>query len=199
MSNLKSRATRRAVVLTGVAGFGFATIGAYVMPALADPTPSCQDGDQATAAETEGPYFVPNSPARTDLIEPGMPGRRLEVSGLIMSRHCEPVTRALIEVWQADANGKYDTEGFRLRGHLLSDDDGRYAFSSIVPGLYPGRTRHIHVKVQPPGRPVLTTQLYFPGEARNRADSLFRPDLTLQLVERDSRLAGRFDFVLDLR
>ena len=68
----------------------------------------------------------------------------------------------------------------------------------MVPGLYPGRTRHIHVKVQAPRSPVLTTQLYFPGEAQNDGDPLFTPSLELDLRRSGERQLGRFDFVLDV-
>jgi protocatechuate 3,4-dioxygenase beta subunit len=57
----------------------------------------------------------------------------------------------------------------------------RYAFHTIVPGLYPGRTRHYHVKVQVRGEmPGLTTQFYFPDEKRNRSDGLFRRELVMR-------------------
>ena len=68
-----------------------------------------------------------------------------------------------------------------------------------MPGLYPGRTRHIHVKVQAPRRPALTTQLFFPGVAGNRSDGIFTselPDQRLKLA--NGRRVGRFDFVLDV-
>src|ERR671923_286173 len=71
--------------------------------------------------------------------------------------------------------------GFPLRGHQFTDDAGRYRLETVVPGLYPGRTRHIHVKVQAPNQPVLTTQLYFPGEARNAADGIFNQALLMQV------------------
>jgi len=57
---------------------------------------------------------------------------------------------ALLDFWQADAAGDYDNTGFRLRGHQFSGADGRFRLATVVPGLYPGRTRHIHVKVQRP-------------------------------------------------
>ena len=69
----------------------------------------------------------------------------------------------------------------------------------MVPGAYEGRTRHIHVKVQPPGGRILTTQLYFPGEAKNQRDGLFRKELMVRTAKAAGWLAGRFDFVLDLR
>ena len=70
---------------------------------------------------------------------------------------------------------------------------------SILPALYPGRTRHYHIKVQAPERPVLTTQLYFPDEPANRRDGLFRRDLAMRITEAPDGLAARFDFVLDMR
>ncbi len=145
-----------------------------------EPTPSCDDGGDATPAQTEGPYFSPGSPERASLVEGGLPGTRLVVAGTVVSTACEPVRRALLDFWQADAQGEYDNRGFRLRGHQFTDGEGRYRLETVVPGQYPGRTRHIHVKVQAPNGPVLTTQLYFPGETANADDGIFRPQLVLQ-------------------
>jgi protocatechuate 3,4-dioxygenase beta subunit len=161
-------------------------------------TPACHDGDEPTVRQTEGPFFKPSSPQRADLREAGLAGRPLDVSGFVVSRACRPAAGALIDVWQADEKGRYDNRGFRLRGHLFADEAGRFTLRTIVPGAYEGRTRHIHVKVQAPGRPVLTTQLYFPDEPLNRSDGLFRRELTMRLAQADDRLLGRFDFVLDL-
>ena len=161
-------------------------------------TPACHDGDEPTVRQTDGPFFKPSSPPRADLLEPGMAGRPLEVSGFVVSRACKPVAGALIDVWQADDTGRYDNQGFRLRGHLFADAAGRYTLRTILPGAYEGRTRHIHVKVQAPGRPLLTTQLYFPDEPRNRRDGLYRRELTMRVAHADDRMLGRFDFVLDL-
>ena len=100
------------------------------------------------------------------LVEPGMPGRRLALEGFVVTRSCRPVFGALLDFWHADAIGEYDNKGFRLRGHQFADALGRYRLSTILPGLYPGRTRHVHVKVRMPSGRLLTTQLYFPGEPR---------------------------------
>ncbi|PYN02009.1 MAG: hypothetical protein DME07_11915 [Candidatus Rokuibacteriota bacterium] len=162
------------------------------------PTPSCADGSP-TPRRTEGPYFKPESPARTSLLEPGLPGTRIAVAGTILSTGCQPVPRALVDFWQADDSGAYDNAGFRLRGHQFADDQGRYRLETIVPGVYPGRTRHFHVKVQAPNGPVLTTQLYFPGEAGNQRDPIFSRDLVMQVRDAADGKAGTFDFVLDLR
>jgi protocatechuate 3,4-dioxygenase beta subunit len=163
-------------------------------------TPACDDGDEdPTLTQTEGPYFSPGSPRRRSLLAPGLRGTRLTVTGRVLSTHCRPVPRALLSFWQCDARGVYDNVGFRLRGHQLTDARGRYRLETIVPGIYPGRTRHIHVKVQAPRRPVLTTQLYFPGEPRNRSDGIYDGDLLLRGWRRvGARRVARFDFVLDL-
>ncbi|MFF9622226.1 carbohydrate-binding protein [Streptomyces griseosporeus] len=161
-------------------------------------TPSCDDGDDPTPEQTEGPYFKPNSPQRTSLLEPGLPGTPLTVTGYVFGRACLPLSGVLLDFWQADTNGAYDNTGYRLRGHQFTDSRGSFALTTIVPGLYPGRTRHLHVKLQAPGRPVLTTQLYFPNEPCNSTDTIFDPRLVM--TERDGG-GGReaaFDFVLDV-
>jgi len=162
------------------------------------PTPACEDGD-ATLAETEGPFFKPRSPERSDLREPGVKGTPVELTGLVLTSRCRPVERALVDLWHADDDGNYDNAGFRLRGHQFTDAHGRYRFLTIMPGAYEGRTRHYHVKVQPAGGRLLTTQLYFPGEAKNRRDGLFRSELLMKVAKAEDGLAGRFDFVLDVR
>jgi protocatechuate 3,4-dioxygenase beta subunit len=162
------------------------------------PTPSCPGSAAPTARQTEGPYFKPDSPLRASLLEPGIVGTQIVVTGTVLSTTCQPIARALIDVWHADDRGGYDNTGFRLRGHQFTDDQGRYRLETIVPGVYVGRTRHFHVKVQPPNRSVLTTQLYFPGEAVNARDPIFSPELVMRVSETTTGKAGTFDFVVDL-
>lgn len=78
----------------------------------------------------------------------------------------------------------------------FADANGGYRLETIVPAIYPGRTRHIHVKVQPEGGSVLTTQLYFPGEAENQSDSIFDDALLMSVTGDGDKLAA-FDYVLD--
>jgi len=161
------------------------------------PTPACDDSDDPTLAQTEGPYFTPNSPQRTSLVEAGMGGQPLVVAGTVLTTDCRPVGRALLDFWQADDAGRYDNQGYRLRGHQFSDADGRWRLETIVPGRYTGRTRHIHVKVQAPDGPVLTTQLYFPDEPENDRDGIFSPELLLSDVrDTGGTRRGSFTFVL---
>ena len=114
-----------------------------------------------------------------------------------MNTNCRPVARALVDFWQADGRGEYDNSGFRFRGHQFTDEQGRYRLETVLPGLYPGRTRHIHVKVQAPNRPVLTTQLYFPNESGNQRDGIFNQKLVIEdYTDASGGKTGRFDFVV---
>lgn len=165
----------------------------------ARPTPACGDGPaQGTPPQTAGPFYTPDSPRRASLIEAGDSGSRLLLSGRVMTTACRPVAGALLDVWHCDAKGRYDNAGFRYRGHLFADAHGDYRLETIVPGLYPGRTRHIHIRVQAPGGRPLTTQLYFPGEPGNAGDGLWQQALEIALEAPASGQggAGRFDFVL---
>jgi len=162
------------------------------------PTPACGDDDQVTAAQTEGPYYTPNSPERTSLLEPGLAGTRLVLTGYVLTTDCQPVGRALLDFWHADDTGVYDNVGYKLRGHQFTDEAGRYSLETIVPGLYPGRTRHIHVKVQAPDQAVLTSQLYFPGEPQNSTDRIFLPELLMDVQEAADGKRATFNFVLGI-
>jgi protocatechuate 3,4-dioxygenase beta subunit len=169
-------------------------------PAAALPaTPACgDDDDDPTLAQTEGPYYTPNTPERASLLEANMAGTKLVVSGQVLSTSCQPIGRALLDFWQADDSGQYDNSGYTLRGHQFADDQGRFRLETIVPGLYPGRTRHIHVKVQAPNQPVLTTQLYFPNEPSNARDGIFQPELVMDVADNADGKVGNFTFVLTI-
>ena len=173
--------------------------GDAVAQAELSPTPECRDGDEPTVRQMEGPFYKPSSPQRADLTEAGAKARPVELSGYVLTRTCQPVQRVLVDLWHADDAGEYDNRGFRYRGHILTDAQGRYRFRTILPALYPGRTRHYHFKVLATGRQLLTTQLYFPNEPQNARDGLYRRELTMRMAEAGDGLSARFDFVLDLR
>jgi protocatechuate 3,4-dioxygenase beta subunit len=147
-----------------------------------------------TPRQTEGPFFSPNSPKRTNLVEQNSNAPRLVVVGTVLSAQCKPVANALLDFWHSDEQGAYDNRGFRYRGHQFADAQGRFRLETIVPAEYPGRTRHIHVKVQAPGRRILTTQVYFPGDPGNRRDGLYQPELEMKRVKEG---VTSFDFVVD--
>src|SRR6202048_2886100 len=165
----------------------------------AAPTPQCHDPDEATIGQTEGPCFKPIAPQHAELAEPDTKAQLVEINGQVLTRSCRPVEKALVDLWHANERGEYDNAGFLYRGHLFTDGEGRYRFRTILPALYPGRTRHYHIKVQAPGGPVVTTQLSFPDEPTNRRDGLFRRDLVMRIAEAPDGFAARFDFVLDMR
>ncbi|MEV8633983.1 dioxygenase [Streptosporangium sp. NPDC051023] len=172
--------------------------GAVAGPAAAlqsdDGLLACTPGGSTTISQTEGPYFKPNSPLRSNIIPTGAAGTKLTVTGRVYSRSCKPLAQVLLDFWQADNVGTYDNTGFRFRGHLFTDANGVFTLTTIVPGLYPGRTRHIHVKAQAPNRPILTTQLYFPGEPRNQTDTIYDPRLLMKVQSG----TATFDFVLSV-
>jgi protocatechuate 3,4-dioxygenase beta subunit len=186
-------------------GVGAATLlagpalrGAAAQQSPLPATPQCHDDDDPTPAQTEGPYFTPNSPERANLVETGMEGERISLAGYVLDRQCRPVPHALLDMWHADADGHYDNQGYRLRGHQFTDAQGRFLFETIVPGLYPGRTRHYHLKIRAPGQAILTTRLYFPGEPQNAPDGIFDEALLMDVKQDASTKIGRYDFVLDL-
>lgn len=165
--------------------------------AILEPTPACgDDDDEPTIAQTEGPYYTPNTPERISLLEEGITGTPLLLTGFVLATDCAPIPRALVDFWHCDDAGVYDNTGYRLRGHQFTDDQGRYQLTTILPGLYPGRTRHIHVKVQAPNQPVLTTQLYFPNEEANTRDGIFHPSLLVNMSEGPEGMDADFNFVL---
>ena len=148
-----------------------------------------------TPRQTEGPFFTPNSPNRISLLEPNSKGQRLLVTGTVLTAQCKPVPNALLDFWHSDEQGAYDNRGFRFRGHQHADAQGRYRLETIVPAEYPGRARHIHVKVQAPRGRILTTQVYFPGDPGNKRDGLYLQELEMRSARAGE---GTFDFVVNV-
>lgn len=188
---------RRRVLIMGAGALAGLAVP-ELMPSLAvgqelAPTPECGADPKVTAAQTEGPFFKPKSPLRSDL-RFELKGPPVVLTGLVLTRTCKPIPNALVDLWHADAEGEYDNRGFRGRGHQFTDALGRYRFITIRPARYTGRTAHYHVKVQAANGPVLTTQLYFPGEPGNRRDPIYRRELEMRAT---AGPAVRFDFVLN--
>src|SRR5256885_15774722 len=90
--------TRRFMLTTGVlvAG-GLLPLDVALGQAPLTPTPECHDGDAATLRQTEGPFFKPSSPERADLIETGMAGQPIELTGFVYTRSCKPVPEAIVD------------------------------------------------------------------------------------------------------
>lgn len=168
--------TQRVAAMVGALAVSF---GATAQSSCGAPTPR----------DMEGPFYKAGAPRKASLSEPGTNGERLVLSGVVQTRDCKPVANARLDFWQADERGEYDNAGFRYRGQVVADASGRYRLETILPGKYPGRPRHIHVKVQTAaGGGVLTTQLYF-GDERARA-------LAPRTESREGALHASFDFVI---
>ena len=160
---------------------------------LASPL-TCTPG---TPSLTEGPFYTPLTPRRANLREPDTSGEPLVLEGLVLMPDCSPVAGAVIDIWHCDEHGRYDNSGFRYRGHQFTDATGAFRFKTIRPAHYPGRTPHIHLKLQGEATRLLTTQLYFPDlRDSNARDRIYRDDLMLRLGRADGAWRGRYDFVL---
>lgn len=123
-----------------------------------------------TPRDALGPFYKSDTPAVAELCAvPGKGAQRLTVSGRITAMpDCRPLPGARVEVWQADAQGDYTMVGGMrddprclLRATLTADREGRYRYTTILPGEYPGRPRHIHYRVTHADHAELVTQLYF--------------------------------------
>jgi len=157
----------------------------------------CTSPADLTPVMTEGPYYTANSPERTSLLEEGMEGTKLTLTGYVLDSNCQPVENAWLDFWQADAEGNYDNTGYTLRGHQFTDASGRYTLETVLPGEYSGRTQHIHVKVQAPDGPELTTQLFFPDASGNQTDRIFADALVVNVEETGTEVKATFNFVVD--
>jgi protocatechuate 3,4-dioxygenase beta subunit len=159
--------------------------------------PSSTSVGRPTPGIEEGPYYTAGSPERLKLFEEGIPGDKLTLTGFVFDVRGEPIGHAWLDFWHANGNGEYDNSGYRLRGHQYTDQSGKYFLETVVPGGYSVRTPHIHVKVRAKDRsPILTTQLFVPGLASNRADFLYREDLLMDMRETPEGKKATFNFVL---
>jgi protocatechuate 3,4-dioxygenase beta subunit len=174
--------------LAGASGQG---LGQFTTPTL-----PCKD-DKPTPAAADDTTFKAKSPERGALVEKGMTGQTLVLTGSLRGLVCGPIKGAVLDFWQADAQGVYDKTGFRLRGHQLTDANGRYRLETIVPGPYAKRAPHINVRVQAPGKPLLKTQLFFPDDPLTARDAVFRAELAMKVTKTATDLTATFDFVLD--
>ncbi len=185
-------------------GLGSLLLTNKVLAGTADTKGDCAP----TTDDILGPYYLPGSPNTSMVAQESEVGTRLFLSGTILSNDClTPVAGAKIEVWQANDAAVYDTsQNFNLRGTMYSDENGLYAFESIVPGAYLNgsqyRPKHIHYKVTKPGFPDLVTQLYFEGDPYIAADPwASQADAALRIIPLasigDEAMEGQFDIVLD--
>jgi protocatechuate 3,4-dioxygenase beta subunit len=161
-------------------------------------TLQCTAPAQPLVELTEGPYYKAGAPQRTTLLTAGVTGTPLVLTGYVVTRSCQPIANARLDFWQADGSGSYDNAGYTLRGWQLTGADGSYRLETVIPGLYPGRTEHIHVKVTPPGGKTYTSQLFFPGVSQNEGDSIYTQAMLVKLDTSKTPAAATFTFVVNV-
>jgi protocatechuate 3,4-dioxygenase beta subunit len=180
-----------------------------------------------TPGQTEGPFYPVTFPADVDADLVRVHGQAAEalgqvthIRGRVVNKRGEGVRGAVVEIWQCDSRGVYfhpqqpglqrrDT-AFQGYGRTEVSRDAAYGFRTIRPVAYPGRTPHIHFKVNAPGVGKLTTQMYVAGEPQNSGDGVLsrirdrraRESVIVKLepaneIEQGA-LKGTFDIVLDL-
>jgi protocatechuate 3,4-dioxygenase beta subunit len=150
-----------------------------------------------TPAVEEGPYYKTGSPERTKIAGKGTPGSKMVVEGRVLDQNGQPVPHAWVDFWQANGRGRYDNKDYNLRGHQYTDKEGRYRLETVRPIEYAFRTPHIHAKVRATEKsPVLTIQLYFPGEKRNASDPLFEKGTVMGIKDTPEGQRATFNFVV---
>lgn len=149
-----------------------------------------------TPAEAEGPFYpvTPQEDKDEDLTQikghrATADGQPIYVTGQVMNHQGQPLANARVEIWQANAKGRYrhprDPNPAPIDNHfqgwaiVTTDEQGRFRFKTIKPGAYPAsahwvRPPHIHFKISKEPYQALITQMYFPDEPLNEADLLLQ-------------------------
>ena len=149
-----------------------------------------------TPREIEGPYYRLGAPERSNLLEPG-DKPELVLTGRVLNERGTPVPGAIVALWSSDAVGNYDMIGYKYHGYQVTDAEGKYTFTTIIPGCYePREAKHLHVKVQGNSQPI-TTQLYIEGEPGNEDDHYYDSRLLVATTTDDKGTKhGSYDFVI---
>jgi len=162
-----------------------------------------------------GPYHRRGAPYRGKITPPLEPGELLVVRGRVWGFDTKkPLANATLDVWQANAAGRYDNDDprnpprpgvFHNRARLVTDESGYYEYETVKPGRYkigPDKWRpaHIHYLIAAPGYKTLVTQLYFEGDPENGRDQFIKRSLIIPLspvkVPSGQFQLGTFDIVL---
>jgi protocatechuate 3,4-dioxygenase beta subunit len=217
---MNTNLSRRLFLGTAITGLGAAACGRpreYVAGTTASPvatpmgtqpvattapvtTATARESCTLTEDNIEGPFFKAGAPNRAALVDAKAKGTKLTLSGRVLSRKCEPIPGALVEVWQADHEGAYDNEGYGFRAKMQCDEEGVFVLQSIIPGRYLNgeryRPAHLHLKLAAPGARPLTTQLYFEGDPYNVGDPFIKKSLIMTLSDTPWGKAASHDIVL---
>jgi protocatechuate 3,4-dioxygenase beta subunit len=208
----REESRRRFFRRLGLSGVFFTTAGAFAQQLVQTP------------AQTIGPYYPDRMPldrdndliVLNDNITPAI-GSVTWLSGRVLGRTGTPMRGALVEIWQADHNGAYihsqspianRDANFQGYGRFVTGSSGEYLFRTVKPGLYPGRTRHIHFQITTSAGEKLVTQCYVEGDPLNANDGVLngirdaaqRASVIVPFQpvpdSRIGELAARFDIVM---
>ncbi|CAG1017401.1 protocatechuate 3,4-dioxygenase, beta subunit [Burkholderiaceae bacterium] len=184
------------------------------LPSACAPAPQCRLACGPTGSATAGPFYVTNAPETVDINTAKAAGKPMRIGGTVYREDgVTPVPGARVEIWHADAAGAYHPHGsgdisryrrgdINLRGATRTDVAGRFAFTSIVPGQYGSRRRHIHWRISAPGHVPVTTQSYWVEERGTAIEKADRTDLGAEdcrwvaFKDEQGTAAGTFDVVL---
>lgn len=156
------------------------------------------DAHRGTESNLEGPLYVPNvlEPQLGDRLGIDPEGDTLFRSGRVLNLNGQPITNAVIDVWQPNSKGLYDIQDpsqqpGNFRGRFKTNESGKYIFETVVPigykvpvsspsgellrllGRHPWRVAHIHFKVSAPEYTSLTTQIFIAGDPHLDSDTIF--------------------------
>jgi len=157
-----------------------------------------------TQSDAEGPFYKKGAPERTSMVGDYTDSDHeglLKVSGIVKSDCDEPVANAVLDIWHAGPDRKYDMSGkYLFRAKVRTDKYGKYEFQTLMPSLYPGRPRHIHMKIISDKWKELTTQMYFENDPTRRKDYLCRRNggstKTAEVTSEGNIKIARFDIYL---
>jgi protocatechuate 3,4-dioxygenase beta subunit len=164
-------------------------------------------GDSPTTTDILGPFYRPGAPLRENINPSGYSGRLLHFFGTIFRDDgITPYSGSSIEIWQCDANRKYDntSDEFRYRGRQITDANGKYHFITAIPVPYLAsadvwRPAHIHMVVTGEGQQDLITQLYFTGDPYLESDSASAsPGAKSRILNIEKRTDGQDDLRFDV-
>ncbi len=166
---------KKFLTTAGLAAFALSACGS-VKPISAEsktnaPAGSKFVGDCNTTNDILGPFYRPNAPTRSNLITNGISGTVVTLKGKVFKADCvTPLKNALVEIWHCNTKGEYDNETnkFDQRAKWVTNDEGEYSFTTILPGKYLNgklfRPAHIHFRVNQENSKELISQIYFKGD-----------------------------------
>ena len=169
----------------------------------------------ASQSLTEGPYYSTDTPVRSN-IAAGQAGTKTKFTITVVDSSCKPVKGAKVDIWHANASGKYSAvegvPGNFGRGTQVTNAAGKVTFTTIYPGWYSGRVTHIHAQIYVNNVLKLTTQIAFPEDlntavyntdlykahgqnpTKNTSDSIIKDSLDNELAAVTANVAtGGYD------